>query len=62
MKEFEIFVYAAYTTDGGSEEHNCFKEYVAALTATEAKETLRAELTADGYHDIEMDEPIEVED
>ena len=60
MKEFEIFVSASYTTDGGSEHSNCFKEYVKADTAAEANKALRASLEADGYINIEMDEPIEV--
>lgn len=55
MKEFEIHVSASYITDGGSEEWNCFKEYVTAKNANEAKRTLRAELKADGYRHIEMD-------
>lgn len=60
MKEFEIFVSASYTTDGGTEASNCFKEYVNAKTAAEAKKILRASLKADGYKNIKMDEPIEV--
>lgn len=60
MKTFEIFVSASYITDGGSKESNCFKEYVDANTAAEAKKNLRAELKADGYINIKMDEPIEV--
>ena len=55
MKKFEIHVYASYITDGGSEEWNCFKEYVAVETAAEAKKALRIELKADGYRKIEMD-------
>lgn len=54
MKEFEIQVYASYTTDGGSKHYNCFKEYVNAPTTAEAKRTLRAELKADGYKNIKM--------
>lgn len=60
MKEFEIFVCASYVTDGGSKYSNCFKEYVEARTAAEAKKALRASLKADGYINIKMDEPIEV--
>ena len=55
MKEFEIHVSESYITDGGSEEWNCFKEYVTANTAAEAKKALKAELKADGYRHIEMD-------
>ena len=60
MKTFEIFVSACYTTYGGSVASNCFKEYIEAPTAAEAKRILRASLKADGYICIEMDEPIEV--
>ena len=60
MKEFEIFVSAAYITSGGSKEYNCFHEYVEAPTAAAAKKALRASLKADGYICIEMDAPIEV--
>lgn len=60
MKTFEIFVSASYTTDGGSVESNCFKEYIEAKTAAEAKKNLRAALKKDGYKNIKMDEPIEV--
>jgi hypothetical protein len=60
MKTFEIFVSAGYITDGGSKESNCFKEYVEAKTAADAKKILRSELKADGYICIKMDDPIEV--
>ena len=59
MKEFEIHVSASYVTSGGSKEWNCFKEYVNAGTAAEAKKILRAELKAEGYKNITM-EAIEV--
>lgn len=55
MKEYEIHVSASYITDGGSKEWNCFKEYVNASTADEAKKTLRAELKAEGYKNITME-------
>ena len=55
MKTFEIHVSAKYTTDGGSEHWNAFKEYVAARNATEAKKSLRSELKADGYKSITLD-------
>ena len=58
MKEYEIHVSASYTTSGGSKEWNCFKEYVSADSAdsaAEAKRNLKAELKADGYHNITMD-------
>ena len=55
MKEYEIHVSASYTTDGGSKEWNCFKEYVTARNITEAKRILRAELKGEGYKNIEMD-------
>lgn len=61
MKTFEIFVCASYITDGGSKESNCFKEYIEAKNAAGAKKNLRAQLKADGYVCIEMDEPIEVQ-
>lgn len=59
MKNFEIFVSASYIS-AGSTYSNCFKEYVEARTAAEAKKSLRAALKADGYICIEMDAPIEV--
>ena len=55
MTEYEIHVSASYTTDGGSKEWNAFTEYVNANTAAEAKRILRAELRAEGYHNITMD-------
>lgn len=55
MKEFEIHVSASYRTDGGSKEWNTFKEYVTAESAAAAKKQLRAELKAEGYHNIQMD-------
>ncbi len=55
MKNYEIHVSASYITDGGSEEWNCFKEYVTANTAAEAMKKLKAELRLDGYRNIEMD-------
>ena len=55
MKEYEIHVCASYKTDGGSKEWNCFKEYVNADTAAEAKRILKAQLKEDGYHNITMD-------
>ena len=59
MKEFQIFVSASYITEGGSKEHNCFKEYIEANNAKEAKNILKTELKSDGYKNIEM-EVIEV--
>ena len=61
MKTFEIFVSASYITDGGSEHCNCFKDYVQADNAAAAKKSLTAALNAEGYDNIEMSEPIEVE-
>jgi len=55
MKEYEIHVCASYKTDGGSKEWNCFTEYRNANTAAEAKRILKAELRAEGYHNITMD-------
>ncbi len=55
MKEYEIHVSASYTTSGGSKEWNAFTEYVNANSAAEAKRILRAELKAEGYHNITMD-------
>ena len=55
MKNYEIRVSASYTTDGGTKEWNCFKEYIEANTAAEAKKILRAELKADGYKNISME-------
>ncbi len=54
MKEYEIHVCASYRTDGGSKEWNCFKEYVNADTAAEAKRILKAQLKEEGYHNITM--------
>jgi hypothetical protein len=59
MKTFEIFVSASYIVSG-SKHSNCFKEYVDARSAAEAKKALRASLKADGYICIKMDAPIEV--
>ena len=55
MKEYEIHVSSSYTTSGGSKEWNAFTEYVNANSAAEAKRILRAELKADGYHNITME-------
>jgi hypothetical protein len=54
MKEYEIHVCASYRTDGGNKEWNCFKEYVNADTAAEAKRILKAQLKEEGYHNITM--------
>ena len=59
MKEYEIHVCASYITSGGTKEWNCFKEYVFANTAAEAKKVLKTTLKADGYKNITM-EAIEV--
>ena len=55
MKEYEIHVSASYTTSGGTKEWNCFTEYVTAKSPAEARKILRAELRAEGYHNITMD-------
>ena len=55
MKEYEIHVAASYTTSGGSKEWNAFTEYVTAESAADAKRILKAELKAEGYHNITMD-------
>lgn len=55
QKEYEIHVSASYRTDGGSTEWNAFTEYRMATSAAEAKKNLRAELKAEGYHNITMD-------
>lgn len=55
MKTYEIHISASYITDGGSKEWNCFKEYVEAATAAEAKKQIKAELKADGYKNITME-------
>ena len=57
MKEYEIFVSVSYMVNE-NEKYNCFKEYVEAKSATEAKKILRAQLKAEGYKKITMDEPI----
>lgn len=54
MKEYEIHVCASYKTDGGTKEWNCFREYVNADTAAEAKRILKAQLKEEGYHNITM--------
>ena len=54
MTEYEIHVSASYKTDGGSKEWNAFTEYVIADSAAEAKRILKADLKADGYHNITM--------
>ena len=54
MTEYEIHVSARYTTDGGSKEWTVFTEYVNAASAGEAKRILKAELKAEGYHNITM--------
>ena len=54
MKEYEIHVCASYKTQGGSKEWNCFKEYVYADTAAQAKRNLKAQLREQGYHNITM--------
>ncbi len=55
MKTYEIHISASYTTDGGSKEWNCFKEYVTANNEAEAKKNLRKELKAEGYRNITME-------
>ena len=55
MKEYEIHVSASYVTDGGRKEWNAFTEYVEAKSAAEANRILKAELKAEGYHNITMD-------
>lgn len=57
MKEFEIKVFAGYIS-GGETYYNCFKEYVNARNATEAKRALKKELKSDGYIDIEFSDVI----
>lgn len=60
MTQFEIHVSASYITEGQEKAWNCFKEYVEAKSAAEAKKSLRAELKAEGYKNISM-EAIECE-
>ncbi len=55
MKEYEIHISASYNTDGGTKEWSYFTEYVNASSAAEAKRIKKAELKADGYHNITMD-------
>lgn len=57
MKEFEIKVFAGYIS-GGETYYNCFKEYVNARNATEAKRALKKELKNQGYIEIELSEVI----
>lgn len=59
MKKYEIFVSASYMVNE-HEEYNCFKEYIEANNATEAKKVLKAQLKVNGYKKISMDTPIEV--
>ena len=54
MKEYESHVTASYNP-AGTEYWNCFKEYINATTATEAKKILKAELKKDGYKKIKME-------
>ena len=61
MKEFEIFVSAAYES-AGSVYHNAFKVYVLAPTAEAAKESARLRLADENYIDVELDEPIAIEE
>lgn len=55
MKEYELHVSASYTTDGATKEWIYFKEYVLAETAAAAKARLKAELKAQGYHNITLE-------
>ena len=55
MKEYEIHISASYNTDGGTKEWSYFTEYVNANSAAEAKRIKKAELKADGYHNITME-------
>lgn len=57
MKEFEIKVFASYMVNE-HKEYNCFKEYVKATTAAEAKRKLKAELKKDGYMNIKLSDVI----
>lgn len=61
MKEFEMFVYASYVTDGGSKEWNCFHWYETAENAKEAVKMARAELKEEGYKNIEISDVIAVD-
>lgn len=58
MKEFEIKVCASYTP-AGTKYWNCFKEYVTANNATEAKKKLKEELKKEGYKNIKFSDVIE---
>ena len=55
MKEYEIHVSASYNTDGGPREWTYFVEYRNAETEAEAKRNMKAELRAEGYHNIRLD-------
>ena len=57
MKEFEIKVYASYMVNE-NKKYNCFKEYVNAKNATEAKKILKDELKKEGYIDIKLSDVI----
>ena len=57
MKEFEIKVFAGYIS-GGVKRFNCFKEYVEAVSETEAKKKLKTELKKDGYINIQLSDVI----
>ena len=58
MQEYEIHVFASYITSGGSKEWNAFKEYITAKSPAEARKLLKAELKAEGYHNITMSDTI----
>ena len=58
MREYEIHVSASYMTDGGTKEWNAFTEYVNAKSPAEARKLLRAQLKAEGYHNIPMSDTI----
>ena len=58
MKEFEMFVFASYITDGESEEWNCFHHYVEAPDAKAAEVLAREELASEGYNHIEISDVI----
>lgn len=47
MKEFEIHAEVSYMS-GGTRYHNCYRDYVNANTAAEAKKIYKEQLKAEG--------------
>lgn len=55
MKEYEVHSFVTYISEGGTQEYDCYLDYVEASTKAEAKKAIRAQYKAMGVKVISME-------